>query len=331
MHDAQKACKRGVGLQNVGKLDKALALFGEAIRLDPAYATAYCNRGTAYFAQGDPDKALADFNRAIELDPKSARAFNNRGVLHGSQGEWDAAIADYTQAIRLNPEYLEAYNNRRAAYKRQGKFAQAEADAATCAQFAPDNANCARREARWPIPPCLRGALLEMRHASHLILPFHAEVDALGPETRGRHAVRGGLRRQVREIHVVIDQARRPHHVVPHQQVVAHKVRACLAFKLTPQRKLNSGSTAKRSRLSRPMLEVSVNSPLGCTTEITPWLSATTSPPIVPTSWVAPKATLPTPSKNRQPQRRSNLPPNWAPKNWFCPCHWSTLSAQVLA
>jgi tetratricopeptide (TPR) repeat protein len=44
----------------------------------PGSPLAYDNRGAAYDAKGDLDRAIADYNTAIRLDPKSAQAHNNR-------------------------------------------------------------------------------------------------------------------------------------------------------------------------------------------------------------------------------------------------------------
>ena len=43
-------------------------------------AWAYNSRGAAYYAKGDLDRAIADYDEAIRLDPKEAIAYNNRGV-----------------------------------------------------------------------------------------------------------------------------------------------------------------------------------------------------------------------------------------------------------
>ena len=117
-------------------LDKAIADYDMAIRLDPAPA-GYTNRGTAWqieggvrqghqrLRRGDParsqgrqaynyrgeawyvkeelDKAIADYDEAIRLDPEYAEAYLNRGIL-ASDGEYDKAIADFNEAIRLDPE-----------------------------------------------------------------------------------------------------------------------------------------------------------------------------------------------------------------------------------
>lgn len=49
------------------ELDKAIAAYSEAIRLDPAHAVAYYNRGLAYKSLGDKVKAEADLARGREL------------------------------------------------------------------------------------------------------------------------------------------------------------------------------------------------------------------------------------------------------------------------
>ena len=58
------AVREGIGAWD---LDKDIADYTEAIRINPDYALAYYNRATAYQELGDADKAAADFARAKEL------------------------------------------------------------------------------------------------------------------------------------------------------------------------------------------------------------------------------------------------------------------------
>jgi len=51
----------------LGKLDKAIADFDQAIELWPGFADAYYNRGIIYFELGRYDEALRDFNQAEYL------------------------------------------------------------------------------------------------------------------------------------------------------------------------------------------------------------------------------------------------------------------------
>ena len=62
---------------------------------------AFFNRGLAYQIERNIDRAIADYSEAIRLDPTFARAFNNRGAAYAAKQDYDRAIADYNQAIRL--------------------------------------------------------------------------------------------------------------------------------------------------------------------------------------------------------------------------------------
>jgi tetratricopeptide (TPR) repeat protein len=55
-------------------------------------AIAYYNRGNSYHANGDLDRAIADYNEAIRLDPESAQAYVNRGNSYHVNGDLDRAI-----------------------------------------------------------------------------------------------------------------------------------------------------------------------------------------------------------------------------------------------
>ena len=65
---------------------------------------AYYNRGNAYDDKGDVDRAIADYTEAIRLDPKFALAYNNRGNAYKAKGNSGRARADFDQANALMPQ-----------------------------------------------------------------------------------------------------------------------------------------------------------------------------------------------------------------------------------
>lgn len=94
---------RGVAQAALGKLDKAIADFTEAVRLNPGNALAYYNRGNVRFDRGDMRDAIADFDLAIAGDPEFTLAYYNRGLARETLGEREQSIADYRKALELAP------------------------------------------------------------------------------------------------------------------------------------------------------------------------------------------------------------------------------------
>ena len=73
-----------------------------------ARVEAYANRGRVHFNSKDFDRAIADYGEAIKLDP-NAPAYVRRGMPWTEKGEFDSAIADLTQAVTIDPNYAAAW------------------------------------------------------------------------------------------------------------------------------------------------------------------------------------------------------------------------------
>lgn len=132
---------RGNAYADKGNYDQAIADYDKAIELDPDYANAFYNRGIAHSDKGDHDRAIADYTRAIELDPDNAFAHHGRGDAHAAKDDHDRAIADYDRAIELNPDYANAYVNRGYAYAAKGDYDRAIADYGRGIELDPQFAN----------------------------------------------------------------------------------------------------------------------------------------------------------------------------------------------
>ena len=67
------------------KLTEAIALFDEAIELNPDFAQANHERGRAKLLNGDKEGSMEDMKRGLELNPKELQDFNGQyGNLPGN-------------------------------------------------------------------------------------------------------------------------------------------------------------------------------------------------------------------------------------------------------
>lgn len=94
---------RGVEYKAKSELDRAIADFSDAMKLNPKNLFAYTNRGSALIDKGENDAALADYNAAIAIDAKFFRAYAGRGDAYRAKKEFDKAIDDYRKALSLDP------------------------------------------------------------------------------------------------------------------------------------------------------------------------------------------------------------------------------------
>ena len=176
---------RGTARYMQSKLEGALADYDQVIRLNPNYKDAYIGRGNVRRDQGKLQEALADYNQAIRLDPDFAGAYNNRGNVRRDQGKLEEALADHNQAIRLSPNYADAYNNRGNVRYVQGELDEALADYEQAIRLAPDNADAyiGRGNVRY-----VQGELDEA-------LADYEQAIRLAPDNAGAYIGRGNIRR----------------------------------------------------------------------------------------------------------------------------------------
>jgi lipoprotein NlpI len=166
---------RAIAYNNRGKalmyeLDRAIADFTEAIRLDPKYAPAYSNRGLAWHLKDDLEQAIADFNEAIRLDPKDAAAYRWRGAAWREKGDFDRMIADYTEVIRLDPKDATAYFWRGTAWFENRNFDRAIAEFDQAIQLNPNaGASYNGRGDAWRLKGNLDRAIADYTEAIRLI------------------------------------------------------------------------------------------------------------------------------------------------------------------
>ncbi len=91
--------------------ERAIALFGEALRINPADAQLHNNLGTTLMELGRLDEAVAEERQSIRYAPGYAEAYGNLGVALHKLGRQDEAAAAYRTALDIKPGLTFARTN----------------------------------------------------------------------------------------------------------------------------------------------------------------------------------------------------------------------------
>lgn len=112
---------RGIALFNLGRYEEAAASYGNATRFNPGYSNAWVNQGVALGILDRYDDAIASYDRALTINPDDSDAWYNRGNAFMYLDRYDDAIASYDRALKINPGYTNAQQNRDMALKQINK------------------------------------------------------------------------------------------------------------------------------------------------------------------------------------------------------------------
>jgi tetratricopeptide (TPR) repeat protein len=119
-------------------LEKAVADFTEAARIDPNHPSAYTERGQALFKLGETDRAIADYSAALKKDPNFGPALRGRAMANLYRGSTELAFTDLSKAIQIaeiDPARLpalELFYARRSRANIYGTKAKPEGEVADC-------------------------------------------------------------------------------------------------------------------------------------------------------------------------------------------------------
>jgi Flp pilus assembly protein TadD len=97
-------------LYQKGKIDEAIALYRQALALNPANLEALNNLGLALDAQGKYDEAMADLTVADKLRPNDPITESNIGHVLYHEKEYEGAAAAYRKALALKSNNPDALN-----------------------------------------------------------------------------------------------------------------------------------------------------------------------------------------------------------------------------
>ncbi len=110
-----------VQAEETGDKQKAIALYGEILEIDPGYAAACINLGTVFFHLRQYGRAEELYRRATEADPDYVLAYFDLGNVLDELDRLEESIAAYVKAVTLSPGYADAHYNLALAYERMGE------------------------------------------------------------------------------------------------------------------------------------------------------------------------------------------------------------------
>ncbi|MBD2603713.1 tetratricopeptide repeat protein [Scytonema hofmannii FACHB-248] len=116
------------------------ATVGVASETKQSHSATYVEQARTFFKQGDTNKAIALFGHAIRTRPNDAYLYTERANLRRQNLEdKDGALEDYTQAINLHPDNPLFYLWRSQLYYEIGDKFKAMTDYNTAIRLAPED------------------------------------------------------------------------------------------------------------------------------------------------------------------------------------------------
>lgn len=94
--------QRGIAEFELGQMEKAIADFNDALRIDANNGEALNNRAWTYYKANDARAGLEDANRAVALLDDRAFVWDTRAHINEKLGDYAAALRDYRKALSID-------------------------------------------------------------------------------------------------------------------------------------------------------------------------------------------------------------------------------------
>ena len=131
----------GYALQNLNRLNQALACYDKAIGLSRDYAGAWYNRGNVLLSMQRCDEAIASYQQALKLRPAHVESWVNLGKALKQNKQYEEACSCYRQALTFAPDSAVAYNNLGNALNELKRYDEALSCFNKAASLAPNYAD----------------------------------------------------------------------------------------------------------------------------------------------------------------------------------------------
>ncbi len=111
-YNRKRLFKKGVNLMADEKLEEAITVFEQALRIDPDNVETLLKLGYARFHIDDHNEALKVYDKVLDIDVTNPEAWNLKGLVHYEQKNYSKALDSVEKAIETDPTYGMAWYNK---------------------------------------------------------------------------------------------------------------------------------------------------------------------------------------------------------------------------
>jgi len=111
-YNRRKLFKTGINLMADEKLDDAVQVFEQALRIDPTNVETLLKLGYTRFHLDDHIDALKIYDKVLDIDVTNAEAWNLKSLVHYEQKNYAKALGSVEKATESDPTYGMAWYNK---------------------------------------------------------------------------------------------------------------------------------------------------------------------------------------------------------------------------
>jgi tetratricopeptide (TPR) repeat protein len=111
-YNRKKLFKQGINLMADEKLEEAITVFEQALRIEPTNVETLMKLGYARFHLDDYNEALKVYDKVLDIDVTNPEAWNLKALVHYEQKNQAKALDAVDKAIESDPTYGMAWYNK---------------------------------------------------------------------------------------------------------------------------------------------------------------------------------------------------------------------------
>ncbi|MBU1975407.1 MAG: tetratricopeptide repeat protein [Nanoarchaeota archaeon] len=108
-------------------------------RFQSTHAEFFYALGNQLYNDGEQDRAMAVYEQALDLEPGNEHVLNNMGMYYAAKGEYQKAEQFFLEAIEMDQYYVIARSNLAIVYHDMGRYDEAIQQLIVLKKIEPEN------------------------------------------------------------------------------------------------------------------------------------------------------------------------------------------------